>query len=282
MVVRDQQPERVAGHGLSAFWGRDRELHDKPCSRAVHSWSDLEASTKLCCSLSHRQETNTDYAVRIETDAVVLDSQSQPVGGLQTDLADVRGRVLGNVGNCFFRDPVDGNLDGSGKHRKIRCSGHPDSQRCVPRMFTSASVDVTARLVSCCPFSERADQPQLIKRRRAQSVDQATDVRYGGSQFSPQLGSLLLSSARVSGDRCAERPGLDSQSGELGAEAIVEITAQSSPLLLPSGDNPLARALEISGEPHRVRGNADLACQVLQQLPVSRAENLSRTAWSDD
>jgi hypothetical protein len=71
-----------------------------------------------------------------------------------------------NIGNCFFRDSVDGDLDGGGKTGEIRLSGHRNSQRRLSSEFAFWSLKVAARLVSRCPFSESADQPQLVKRGR--------------------------------------------------------------------------------------------------------------------
>src|SRR5215218_8212159 len=184
MVVRDQQPERVTNHGLSVCRSSERELHHQSRSPSLRSYSDCETSTKLCCPLSHRQQPNTNTAVRIQTYAVVLDSQCQPVSGLQVDLAGPRSRMPGNVGDCFFRNPVNRDFDGSRKNREFRLSGHRDGQRCVPRLLTLGRMNV-AHLVSSCSLPESTNQPQLVERRRAESVDQATDVCYCGPQLGP-------------------------------------------------------------------------------------------------
>ncbi len=142
--------------------------------------------------------------------------------------------------------------------------------------------EVAPRLIPGRPLAERADQPQFVERRRAQPVDQASDIRYCGPQLGPQLGGLLLGGRRITLNGHAQGPSLDRQGGELGAEAVMEITAQAPALLFTGGDDPLARALEIGGEAHRMGGDADLARQVFQETPVSGAKCLAGTARSDD
>ena len=283
MVVCDEQAERFASHRLSAFERTKvgaaprAAFPDRPPvlrSRSVH----LALLPVPCIDKS---PTPTPRSGR-QTYAIILDGQRQPVGDLQADLAGPRGRMPGDVGDSFFRDSVNGDLDGGGQNGEVRYGAHRHRQCRVAEALSLGCLEDTPSLIPGRPLAERADQSQLVERRRAQPVDQASDIRYCGPQLGPQLGGLLLGGRRITLNGHAQGPSLNGQGGELGAEAVMEITAQAPPLLFAGGDEPLARALEIGGEPHRMGGDADLARQVFQETPVSGAECLTGTARSDD
>jgi hypothetical protein len=71
-----------------------------------------------------------------------------------------------------------------------------------------------------------------------------------------------------------QRPGLHVQPGQLSAQAIVQITPQTPPLLLPRRHQSLARALQIVGKPHRAHRHLGLPGEVLQQAAVGVRKSL--------
>jgi hypothetical protein len=60
----------------------------------------------------------------------------------------------------------------------------------------------------------------------------------------------------------------------------VQISAQATPLLLASRDQPLPGVLQIRGEPDCVHGHLNLAGQVFKQAHICRGEDLSWCAGS--
>ena len=98
---------------------------------------------------------------------------------------------------------------------------------------------------------QRADQAELVQRRRPQPVDQPADVGDRRAQLAAQLAGQRLGRRRVAGDQAAQHAGLHGQPGQLRAEPVVQVAAQPPPLLLAGGDQPLAGALQVGGEPRR-------------------------------
>ena len=63
--------------------------------------------------------------------------------------------------------------------------------------------------------------------------------------------------------------------GQLRAQAVVQVAAQAPALLLPRRDQPLARALQVGGQPDGVHGHLSLAGEVLEQASVGIREAFS-------
>ena len=74
------------------------------------------------------------------------------------------------------------------------------------------------------------------------------------------------------GDQPAQHAGLHGQPGQLRAEPVVQVAPQPAPLLLAGGDQPLARALQVGGQPDGGHRDPGLAREVRQQPPVGGGE----------
>ena len=164
-----------------------------------------------------------------------------------------------DVGQRLLHDPVGGHLDRGRQRRQL--AGHVD-------------VDPQAAVGAAAlgqPL-QRADQAQLVERRRAQAVHQPADVGDRRPQLAAQLARQRLGGGRVLRDERAQDPGLHGQPGQLGAEAVVQVAAQPTALLLAGGDQPLAGALQVGGQPHGRDGDAGLPGEVGEQPPVGGGE----------
>jgi hypothetical protein len=69
------------------------------------------------------------------------------------------------------------------------------------------------------------------------------------------------------------------KAGESRTQAIVEISTQAPPFLLPGGDQALTRALEISGETHRMDSDPSLLSNSVEQSPISSGEGVPWSTW---
>ena len=165
-----------------------------------------------------------------------------------------------DVGQRLLHDPVGGHLDRGGERRQL--AGHVD-------------VDPQAAVGAAAlgqPL-QRPDQPELVERRRAQAVDQAADVGDRGPQLAAQLARQRVGRRRVAaGSGCAAAPVCTVSPASCGAEAVVQVAAQPAALLLAGGDQPLAGALQVGGQPHGGDGDAGLAGQVVEQPAVGGGE----------
>ena len=61
-------------------------------------------------------------------------------------------------------------------------------------------------------------------------------------------------------------------------QAIMEIAPQPPPLLLPCGDEPLARPLEVRGQARGVDHHAGVVSQCLKQPPIGQGK--ARLSWA--
>ena len=73
---------------------------------------------------------------------------------------------------------------------------------------------------------------------------------------------------------CGKREGL---TGELGVEAVMEITAQAASFFLACGDQSFTGALQVNREAHCVGGDTRLPGQVIEQMAVGGGK---RFAWA--
>ena len=147
--------------------------------------------------------------------------------------------VMGDVGERLLNDAIGGNLDRGGQGREFvwRADRNVEPVRGVRR--------VTFRGVA-----NRAEQTQLIQSRRAQVVDEAPDL--GEGCFYVRL-EFRKKRVRRFGVLIVEHPRrahFEALRGEPGTEAVVQVAAQAAALLLPCGDEELARALQVGREPH--------------------------------
>ena len=119
-------------------------------------------------------------------------------------------------------------------------------------------------------LAEGAEEAELVQRRRPQLVDEAADVRDHVLRLVPEAYELLVDGGGVAFDEGGGRVQLERDSGERRAEAVVEVTPETPPFFLAGGDDSFARALQGKGERDCVGGDAGLAGEVAEQLPVGR------------
>jgi hypothetical protein len=88
-------------------------------------------------------------------------------------------------------------------------------------------------------------QPDIVQRRRAKVVDEATDVGQRRRDVVPGLAQHLVGSHRVGGGEVAG--GVDTQDdrAEDWSEPVVQVPAEPSALLLPGAHQLLAAVLQL-------------------------------------
>jgi hypothetical protein len=115
---------------------------------------------------------------------------------------------------------------------------------------------------------ERSDQSQLIELRRAQVVDEPAEVGDSVLDLGLQLVQHHAGRSRVPPNQQLGRTQLQDKAGHDSTEPVVEVPPQSAALLLPGGDQPFTRTLQVDGQPDGVGGHAGLAGDVRQKPEV--------------
>ena len=171
----------------------------------------------------------------------------------------------GHVGQRLLGDAVGGHLDGRGQVRQSSVRGSTCTR-------SGSSVGRSA----AASWRSAADQPQLVERGRPSRRPGAGSRRW--PRGIPRRSSTASSSAAGGSAGCRRRsaPACTFSAGQLRTQAVVQVAAQAPALLLAGGDQPLARALQVGGEPDGVHGHLRLAREVLQQAPVGSGKALSR------
>lgn len=117
--------------------------------------------------------------------------------------------------------------------------------------------------------AQRVQQTELVERRRAQPLDEPSDVVQSRLHLVARRGQQRCRRVRSSVQEVAG--GLDPKrdAGQRRSEAVVEVTPQPAPFILAGGDQLLARPLQVEGEPLGVHCHAGLGGQRLEQLTVA-------------
>ena len=128
---------------------------------------------------------------------------------------------------------------------------------------------------------ERAGQPQLIQRGRAQVVCEPPDVVDQALRSVPHHHESIRRAVRVGLHQPTGCLGTQPQPGDGRSDLVVEGSAQPATLLLAGEHQPLPGALQVLAQPELTRGGAHPAGQIVEQSPVGPAERLRRRARRD-
>ncbi len=131
--------------------------------------------------------------LRWQADSIIRDLQVQCFIEPEAEVADVSLRVAHDVGQCLLRDAVYGHLDRcrQGRECLLGCNRHLQSVR------------IGLSTVPGSLFADGTDQPQLVKSRRTQFIDQAADIGDDSAQGGAPLRYERIRSSRILWD---ERP----------------------------------------------------------------------------
>ena len=134
--------------------------------------------------------------------------------------------------SCTMRRAATSTAAGSGGS----CDG-ASSETVRPR----AAVAVEKRSTA---LADRADEPELVERRRAQLVDEPADVADGVLRGVAQPGQHRLDGARVAPQHVRGGVELHDHAGERRPKPVVQVAPQPAALLLARRHELLARALQ--------------------------------------
>src|SRR5947209_11391728 len=91
-----------------------------------------------------------------------------------------------------------------------------------------------------------------------------------------------LSGVRIMPEKLAGSSEAERLACELGAEAIMQITAQTTTLFLPRRDKPLTRTLQISGKTDSIDSNPRMSSEIIQQPVVGSSEGFAMHPWNEE
>ena len=102
--------------------------------------------------------------------------------------------------------------------------------------------------------AQRPHEPEVVKGRRPEALHEATHVVDGRAGLLAGGEGEVGRPRRVApGDGGADDVEPHDDTGQLGAEAVVEVAAQAPALVLTGREQPAVRLLEVAGQPQRVR-----------------------------
>src|SRR4051812_20585811 len=139
--------------------------------------------------------------------------------------------MAGRIGDCLADDAQHRNLGRSGKRRQVAdldTDGEPLTRHALGQL------------------GKRLGQAQVVECRGAQVVHDASYVAYRALHLFPQsLRQLSRRRIRSVGE-VTHALELKGDRGELRPETVVQVASQSTPLLLASDDDSLARQTQVS------------------------------------
>jgi hypothetical protein len=180
--------------------------------------------------------------------------------------------VPDGVRDRLRRDAVRGDLDGRGQVRQRRLDRHVDARAGGRRR--AGGLERVGRDV----LAQGPGEAELVERGRAKPLDHTADVDDRRADLLAQLGQLPLRRLGVRVQKRAGRLGLQRQTGERRADAVVQVAAQATPFLLASEHEPLPRPLQILEKRPRVHGAAEVHRQIADQPLLGLAEHAARIA----
>ena len=163
------------------------------------------------------------------------------------------------------RDPVRRNLDG-GRKRRDRFIRHDVHREAGEPLGL---------------HPQRRDEPELVERGWSQRVDQAPDVGDRGRRLAHELGQQPVGRLEVAPQQQSRRSDLERDPRERRPEAVVQIAVQAPAFLLAGRDRLLARALQVLGQTHGVRGHGGLPRDVVEQPQLAGGEPLAGRARAE-
>ena len=176
-----------------------------------------------------------------------------------------------DVGQRLGRDAVGRDLDGGGQHRDLAGDVEADEQR--------AAVGPPHQVLDA--LAQRADQAEVVERGRAQVLDEPPDVRDGRADLPAERAEQFTGALGVGGEQVGGGVGDERDAGERGAEAVVEVAAQPAAFLLPGGDDPLPRRLQLVREQGGVDGDGQRRSDERQHGVVGGTEAALPRARAD-
>ena len=190
--------------------------------------------------------------------AVVADLELQPAVELDEHAAVLRLRVAGDVRHRLDRDAVGRDLDGG----RQAADGRGRRRRARPGTRTPRP-------------AARAHRRGRARRARAGAARRPAGGCPPTAERAASLTSLEGGVGRAGSPvaiRSVGRLQLQHHRRERRPEAVVQVAAQPAALLLARRHEPLARALQVGGELHRVRRDAGLAREPAEQQAVRGRE----------
>jgi hypothetical protein len=172
-------------------------------------------------------------------------------------------RMTRDVGDGLLDDPVRGYL-----HRRVERRQHV---RCV---------DVDARRTGTVARREpaqRRDEAELVERRRTQPVDQPADVADERPDLLGRGREQRVGAREIRSREIPRRVDREREPGKSRTEPVVEVAADSSPLLFAKPDEACASGLELVRELDRMDGAGDLRSEIGDQPFVTRPQALAET-----
>ena len=124
-------------------------------------------------------------------------------------------------------------------------------------------------------LADGREEAQIVERGRPEPINQASYVAHGVLRLVLEAREQLLCVLRLAPDQLASRVEPEGQARERGAKAVVQISPQAPPLLLPAGHELLAGALQVGRQPHGVHGDLGLPGEVLKEHAVGGRELLT-------
>src|SRR5829696_6153439 len=121
-------------------------------------------------------------------------------------------------------------------------------------------------------LADRCDEPQVVERRRPETINQTPHVHHGILSLLRQTREQHLGVLWFAPDQLASSFELQGKARERWPQAIMQVAPEAPPLLLSGCDQPFPGALQIRGESDGVHGDLCLSSKVLKQSPIAGGE----------
>jgi hypothetical protein len=165
-----------------------------------------------------------------QAEAIVADLQVQRVVCPELNATPAGLGMVGYVSKRFLRDTVHSHLD-----RRRQGPAWVGSLNYHLQRFHVVMSAVLGSLLT-----NGSNQAEFVESRRAQFVDQATNIGDDHPQGCAPLPHQCIGGAGVLWDQLTNRPGLQIEGGERGTQTIVQVAPQAAPFLLTSRDQVLS------------------------------------------